>query len=321
MMDIRKVQVTGKSTYIVTIPKKWAVRSKLKSGSPLSIDYAEDGSLVIKPPGFKESKKIKKVRADKKPEHLKRDIIGLYIVGDHQTIEIQGNDLSREFREEIRNLCARLVGFELVESTDSTLVIQDYLDSDEFTIEKGIKRMSSIIYLMLEELYLAFEENDRSVCRDIIRRDDDIDRMFILVSRQYVNRMNLRKVSEKDDLSLIEAFYYRLAGSDIERIGDHISKIALHYEYTDIHPEFLKSLKELCRELQKIFMDSVESLREYDNELANMVLESGEQFDARLVIAGNMQAGDHIEIIIDSFSRIKDYASNIAEHAIDLSQL
>ncbi|TGC08754.1 AbrB/MazE/SpoVT family DNA-binding domain-containing protein [Methanolobus halotolerans] len=82
-MDTRKVQVTGKSTYIITIPKKWAVRSKLKSGSPLSILYAEDGSLIIKPPAFNEGRKARMVKVDKKLEHLKRDIIGLYIVGNH----------------------------------------------------------------------------------------------------------------------------------------------------------------------------------------------------------------------------------------------
>ncbi len=320
-MDTRKVQVTGKSTYIVTIPKKWAVKSRLKSGSPLSILYAEDGSLIIKPPGFKESKKTKKIKTDKKLEHLKRDIIGLYIVGDHHMVEIQGENLSRDFREEIKALCTRLVGFELVESSGTTLVIQNYLDSDEFTIEKGIKRMSSIIYLMLDELEQAFGENDRSMCKEIIKRDDDIDRMFTLVSRQYVNRLNLKKASSKDALSLIEAFYYRMAGREIERIGDHITKIALHYEYTEIHPDVLLLLAELCGELQTLFMDSIESLRQADNELGNRVLESGEAFDSKLVIAGNMPVYDSIEIIIDSFSRIKDYASNIAEHSIDLSQL
>ncbi|QLC49770.1 phosphate uptake regulator PhoU [Methanolobus zinderi] len=320
-MDTRKVQVTGKSTYIVTIPKKWAVKSRLKSGSPLSILYAEDGSLIIKPPGFKESKKTKKIKTDKKLEHLKRDIIGLYIVGDHHMVEIQGENLSRDFREEIKALCTRLVGFELVESSETALVIQNYLDSDEFTIEKGIKRMSSIIYLMLDELEQAFGENDRLMCKEIIKRDDDIDRMFTLVSRQYVNRLNLKKASSKDALSLIEAFYYRMAGREIERIGDHITKIALHYEYTEIHPDVLLLLAELCGELQTLFMDSFESLRQADNELGNRVLESGEEFDSKLVIAGNMPVYDSIDIIIDSFSRIKDYASNIAEHAIDLSQL
>jgi phosphate uptake regulator len=320
-MDTRKVQVTGKSTYIVTIPKKWAVKSRLKSGSPLSILYAEDGSLIIKPPGFKESKKTKKIKTDKKLEHLKRDIIGLYIVGDHHMVEIQGENLSRDFREEIKALCTRLVGFELVESSETALVIQNYLDSDEFTIEKGIKRMSSIIYLMLDELEQAFGENDRSMCKEIIKRDDDIDRMFTLVSRQYVNRLNLKKASSKDALSLIEAFYYRMAGREIERIGDHITKISLHYEYTEIHPDVLLLLAELCGELQTLFMDSFESLRQADNELGNRVLENGEEFDSKLVIAGNMPVYDSIDIIIDSFSRIKDYASNIAEHAIDLSQL
>jgi len=46
-MDTRKVQVTGKSTYIVTLPKKWAVDSGLVAGSLVRISYQDDGSIAI----------------------------------------------------------------------------------------------------------------------------------------------------------------------------------------------------------------------------------------------------------------------------------
>jgi phosphate uptake regulator len=320
-MDTRKVQITGKSTYIVTLPKKWASKEKLKSGSPLSIIYNDDGSLIISPPCVEKGRDIRKIKANKNLEHLKRDIIGLYIVGDYKYIEVHGEHLSGEFRDEIKNLCNRLVGLELAESSDKLLVIQNYLDIDEFTIEKGIKRMSSIIYLMFEEMHDAFENNDRSVCKDIIKRDDDIDRLFILVSKQFVSRLSLRKFSKNDSLSLIEAFYYRLAGNDIERIGDHISKIVLHYEHTEIMPDVLSQLKELCMVLQDMFMDSLESLRRSDNLLANQLLERGEEINGMLVIVAQSADNASIDMIIDSFGRIRDYASNIAEYSIDLSQL
>ncbi|MDI3486957.1 MAG: hypothetical protein PWQ50_2177, partial [Methanolobus sp.] len=80
------------------------------------------------------------------------------------------------------------------------------------------------------------------------------------------------------------------------RIGDHISKISLHFSYISLPQEVLAILVDLCRECQSLFMDSTEALRQSDSDIAN-------------------------ELIIDSFSRIKDYASNIAESAIDLSQL
>jgi phosphate uptake regulator len=320
-MDTRKVQITGKSTYVLTLPKKWAIRSKLEAGSHISIFYQEDGGLLLKPPISKVAQKTKKLKFNKQLEHLKRDIVGLYIVGDFQTVELTGDNISDEARREIKELCHRLVGMEVVESSDQKIIIKNFLDTEDFTIEKGLKRMSSLVYLMLEELASVFEENDRDMCQHIITRDDDLDRMFLLVSKQHVERLNLKKPSKHDNLNLVESFYYRLAANDIERIGDHISKISLHFSYISLPHAGLSILADLCRDCQSLFMDSSEALRESNNELANDVLGREGMFSEKLITASQLPVEDSIEMIIDSFNRIKDYASNIAESAIDLSQL
>ncbi|MBP1909142.1 phosphate uptake regulator PhoU [Methanolobus bombayensis] len=320
-MDTRKVQITGKSTYVVTLPKKWAVSSKLEAGSHISIFYQEDGSLLLKPPGVKSSKKKKKIKFNKELDHLIRDLVGVYIIGDHQTIEIIGENISSEATREIKDLCHRLVGLEMVENDEKKIVIKNFLDTEDFTISKGLKRMSSLVYLMLDELATAFEENDKELCKHVITRDDDLDRMFLLVSKQHVERLNLKKPSKHDKLSLVESFYYRLAANEIERVGDHISKIALHFSYISLPQDVLESLVDLCRECQSIFMDSTEALRESNSDLANDVLGREDQFNKKLISAAQLPTDESIELIIDSFSRIKDYASNIAESAIDLSQL
>jgi len=320
-MDTRKVQVTGKSTYVITLPKKWALSANLEAGSHISIFYQEDGSLLMRPPDVKTSKKKKKLKFNKELEYIKRDLVGLYIVGDYQTIEITGDDMSSGARKEIKDLCHRLVGMEIVESDKKKMIIKNFLDAEDFTIGKGLKRMSSLVYLMLDELASAFEENDKDMCSHIITRDDDLDRMFLLVSKQHVERLNLKKPSKHDKLNLVESFYYRLAANDIERIGDHISKISLHFSYTSLPEKTLTILVELCRDCQSIFMDSTEALRESNSDLANDVLGREEAFNKKLINAALISTEDSIELIIDSFSRIRDYASNIAESAIDLSQL
>lgn len=320
-MDTRKVQITGKSTYVLTLPKKWAIKSKLEAGSHISILYQEDGSLVLKPPVIKVAKKTKKLKFNNELQHIKRDIVGLYIMGDYQTIELTGDEISSQARREIKELCQRLVGLEIVESDDKKIVMKNFLDTEDFTIEKGLKRMSSIVYLMLDELEQAFERDDREICSHIISRDDDLDRMFLLVSKQHVERLNLKKTSRHDKLTLVESFYYRLAANDIERIGDHISKIALHFTYLSLSEDIRSILRELCRDSQSIFMDSSEALRQADSGLANDVLGRENQFNEKLINVSRLNSEDSIEMIIDSFSRIKDYASNIAESAIDLSQL
>ena len=49
-MEARKVQITGKSTYMITRPKKWAVDIGLQPGSLVSITYRDDGTLLLTPP-------------------------------------------------------------------------------------------------------------------------------------------------------------------------------------------------------------------------------------------------------------------------------
>jgi len=80
-MDMRKVQLTGKSTYIVTLPKKWAISSGLVAGSLLTVSYQDDGSLVITPPFCETASPKKRLRFDGSLDELKRDIIGSYIMG------------------------------------------------------------------------------------------------------------------------------------------------------------------------------------------------------------------------------------------------
>jgi hypothetical protein len=65
----------------------------------------------------------------------------------------------------------------------------------------------------------------------------------------------------------------------------------------------------------------VNSLRLSDIKLANNVLKEKYSFEAKLVVMNSLAAEPALEIITHSFRGIKDYAGNIAELTIDLSQL
>ena len=45
----RKLQVTGGSTYILSLPKEWVTRNQLKKGSLMVLCEEDDGSLSICP--------------------------------------------------------------------------------------------------------------------------------------------------------------------------------------------------------------------------------------------------------------------------------
>ena len=48
-MEIRKVQLTGKSSYTVSLPKVWATQLGLKEKSRVALSTLPDGSLRVTP--------------------------------------------------------------------------------------------------------------------------------------------------------------------------------------------------------------------------------------------------------------------------------
>ncbi|MEA1870120.1 MAG: phosphate uptake regulator PhoU [Euryarchaeota archaeon] len=320
-MDTRKVQVTGKSTYIVTLPKKWAVDSGLVAGSLVRISYQDDGSIAITPPTHDSDPPAKRLElGGKSMDAIMRDIIGAYVMG-HRSIEVHADHIPKETKKRVKSISQNLIGIEVVKETDTVIEINDLLDVGEFTIEKGIKRMSSLVFLMLDGLINYLKIKDDEILREIISRDDEVDRMYLLVSKQFITRLNLGRILKIDELSLIESFYYRLAAGNLERIGDHAVKIADAFSHTGV-PDAALGLGESVKVSQNLIANSIESLRKSDASLANDVLSENattKELLSKLMAATAVTSSP--EIVIDSLSRTGDYAANIAELAIDLSQL
>jgi phosphate uptake regulator len=320
-METRKVQVTGKSTYIVTLPKRWAVDSGLVAGSLVRVSYQDDGSIAIIPPAYEPDPPAKRLELeDKSMGAIMRDIIGAYVMG-YQSIEMQADHIPKEVKREIKRTCHNLIGVEVVEETDTRIVIQDLLATGEFTIGTGLKRISSLVVLMLDGVINYLRTEDCEYLREVISRDDDVDRMYLLISKQFIDRLNPGRASKMENLSLIESFYYRLAAGNLERIGDHAVKISDTFSHTGM-PDAALRIRESVKVSQNLVSSSIESLRKSDASLANEVLAGNDMAKERLLKSmAATTATPSSEIVFDSLSRTGDYATNIAELAIDLSQL
>ncbi|MEM3587290.1 MAG: AbrB/MazE/SpoVT family DNA-binding domain-containing protein, partial [Candidatus Jordarchaeaceae archaeon] len=80
--EIRKIQLTGKSTYIVSLPKSWVTRMKLNAGDQIAISES-NSSLILTPKGLikpdKQTEAAIKISQKDKPETIMRKIIALYL--------------------------------------------------------------------------------------------------------------------------------------------------------------------------------------------------------------------------------------------------
>jgi len=328
-MEARKVQITGKSTYMVTLPKKWAVGVGLQPGSLLSITYRDDGTLLLTPPMTQPFVSRKTLNISGDMNELKMDIIGAYVMG-HQFIDLHASLIPQEIRKEVKELCKNLIGSEIVEETENKIVIYDILDPGEFTIEKGLKRIYALVSGMLKDLIDAFNAKGRDeILSDIVARDEEVDRVYLLILKQFIRRLKAGWISKEDQLNLVEAFHYRLAADNLERIGDHAVKIANTLRAIDVDEDIPKDIIIRLVEVGKDSLNSVDknviALRSMDADLASRVLSENARIKKEILEINRLTIATPnalpLGIITDSISRIGDYAENIAELAIDLRQL
>ncbi len=329
MEEARKVQITGKSTYMITLPKKWAVDVGLQPGSLVSLSYRNEGTLLLTPSTTKPVISHKTLEINGEKNGLRRDIIGAYVMG-HQFIELHARTIPQEIRKEIQGICKGLIGSEIVEETKDKIVIYDILDPGEFTIDKGLKRMYALVYGMLKDLIDVFNaRRKKEMLCGIVSRDEEVDRVFLLISKQFIMRLKAGWVSKEDPLNLVEAFHYRLAADNLERIGDHAVKIANTLASIGSDDDLPHDITDKIACVGRNSLDSVEksiiSLRRVDVALAGTVLRENAKITMDISEINRLKMDTSnalpIGIITDSISRIGDYAGNIAELAIDLHQL
>ncbi len=81
----RKLQVTGGSTFILSLPKDWATRNELKRGSSMMLREEDDGTLTISPTKFEKKEKqdeaFIKVSLNDNPDAVMRTAISAYLNG------------------------------------------------------------------------------------------------------------------------------------------------------------------------------------------------------------------------------------------------
>ncbi len=326
--EIRKVQVTGKSTFVVSLPKRWAVSAGITSGSLVHMHPQEDGTLLLTSNGGFAPQSQKSMNIDGRTgEPLVRDIIATYVAG-YRVIELKGKTITLEQRRDITAIVKKLIGIEIIEETHDKVVIQDISNPGDMPIDLSFRRMHIKVQWMLDNTIKAMNTEDVSLASEVVRQDDEIDRLHLLISKQFMDILLHSRISEKSELGLAGAFYYRLASDQLERVSDHAGKIAsIILESREKIPHgILDEMVRIGTTSSKLVNDSVNSFTKCNVELANRVIEEHKKIGEELrrtrhpAATLNPDAVMSIGLIADSVKRIGDYAANIAELAIDFSK-
>ncbi|WP_251343372.1 phosphate uptake regulator PhoU [Haloplanus halophilus] len=326
MVETRKVQVTGGSTYTVSIPKDWATDNGVSAGSEVAF-YPEGDSLFMTPRTGEDRTEGTLDVGDLTGEELIRAVMTMYVSG-FDIIALESARITTDQRRTIRKATQSLVGLEVLEETRDRVVIRDLLDSSELSINNAVTRMRLIALSMLEDAVTALVDLDEDLARDVIQRDDDVDRLWMVVSRIFRATLRSPRAAEELGVTREVCFDYQSAARQLERIADHATKIAhLALNFQEPIPEDVAdALEELHDDaasvtdiaMDALFLDDSEDATRRANEARESVqdIDSHARSIDELLRELDPTRAQLLGLVVDSLSRSADYGGNIAETAL-----
>lgn len=333
---LRKVQLTGGATLIVSLPKEWVKNVKLKPGDYVVIIPQPDNSLKITL--AKEDRKTLeatiRISENMSPSAAVREFVARYLLG-YNVIKVVFSEGTRYQRDAIRDYMSRsMIGVEIVEESQNSMVVQCLAGFSELPLKTALRRMSNTTYYMVVDVVDSLKESNMENLQDIIKRDDDVDKFYLYIVRQ----MNLvasgiilpQHVGLKN---VRESIGYVMVAKAIERIADHATQIAqtqikLLNEGVRIDEEIRKAVYDLGSNVLELYVSTIKAIfkqdtitahdvadksteiRKLENEILKLILSTGDDV-IRKTLA--------LRIILESFKRIAFYSADISELVISLS--
>jgi phosphate uptake regulator len=329
----RKLQLAGGSTYLVSLPKRWVQRAGLNPGDTLFVEVESDGSVSVRHKSEARPqirRKIFEERGEEARDHLLRKLIGAYVSG-FGLIEVRFPPAKGPFvRRVAREFCRLVIGPEVIEESRGSILVQDLSDPSELSPEKCIRRMHLIVRAMLEDAINALKSGTLALAQDVAMRDQDVDRLYWMVAKQY--HLSHAATARGDaDLASAEIHGHRLVAKLLERIGDHAERMAKTFsvllEGKGIDPKLVKEIEEANNSAVKILDEAFHALVSGDIDEANRTIDARAHHQKLVDALSHRVATKKGEellalgTIVDSLGRTASYAADIAEQAINLAVL
>lgn len=345
-LGYRRVQCTGRGSYIISLPKEWVQDIGLKRGSEIAFNIQPDSTLTLVPRKIKEKEgrddankpKEYYISVDPKeaPESTLRMIRALYAIGaDIIRIHFRNPQEAAKYKNETKNFTRdTFLGSEIIDETPDEITLQILIKHSEFSIEKAIRRMAIVALLANKDAITALKDRSTTLFDSVINARNDVNRLGLYIVRQLKYGIERNLYRELGFRTPKEFLLYRIAVNDIENIGENAMNIINHIgafqKLIDDETLFLKDpvddeiytqLVNFYAQAQQLYEDAVKAMfkREYkDAEKLISRRESLIPLENELIMLISSKKLDPnvasiLRLIFDSTRRIMDYSRNMSE--------
>jgi phosphate uptake regulator len=336
--EVRKIQFTGRSTYILSLPKKWMNEMHLKPGDPVTIIREANNSLSILPNAkspVSNDEVITLILHDERGSSLKRKIVSMYLAGYNiMHLKSKSGRINSPQRDAVREVVRRnLVGTEIIADASDLITIQVLLNLPELPVNTAVRRMFLISIAMHKDAMAALAEQNHDLARTILESDDEVDRFSLYILRNLVMATKNERILQEMGLrSPSDSLSYRIAVRSIERVADHAAGIADKcLKITEkISTEVIQELDKMSRISLALLNDSVEAFLRRDYYLADSIVDKTEEIrsleneiilfldkEKTSFLTQHESTNVYIKLILEDIRRTAEHASDIAEAAMN----
>jgi len=345
-LGYRRVQRTGRGSYVISLPKEWMQDEGLEKGSELAFKIQDDSSLVLVPRKIMESRKdaeksrpkeywiIAEPRED--PQSVCRKIISLYVVSaDLIRIRLKGGEDISKHRMAIGNLVRNtLLGSEIIDETPNEITLQILINHPEFPVEKAIRRMAIIALSANKDAILSLKDMDQGLIQRVIEAYNDVNRLNIYAVRQLKFGLEQNLFKELGFKTPKEFLGYRIVANDIKSIADNAMNIAnnimtlrrliedqMLFLKEPIDEEVYSQISNFNSLAHQSFDESIKAMFKRSYEYADSIISKLDSFSTLendlITLMSSKKLDPNVSsvfrLILDSSRRVVEYSRDIAE--------
>ncbi len=332
--EARKIQFTGNSSYIVSLPKSWVTEMGLKRGDQVRMYRQGTNEILVSPQKLRMHKMtndeaVIEIGANENVDAVTRKIISLYFMG-FNTIAIKPKEgrLASSQRAAVKDVTKRLLmGVEIISDSSSGITLQVLVSLVELSVDGAFKRMIHLAKTMLSDAIIAASEGNIDLAKEVIQADDEVDRFGFYIIRQIeIAVRNKHMLKEIGFSNLRSCLGYRIVVKNIERTGDQAAIIA-------------KDVIEMKKSLKKSLHKDINKMSDFAAELiddACLAMFKDDYVQAEKIVTKSSSISTYEDVLpktLDSadkdayqarriagnLRRIAEYASDIAEIVLNMT--
>jgi phosphate transport system protein len=202
--------------------------------------------------------------------------------------------------------------------------VRQRFSEDLRVLEDEVQQTATQAQLLLEKALQALATSDPAICDQVIRGDDEVDKLYLDVERRILHLFALQ-TPVATDLRLLTALLH--INLHLERVGDqavNIAKIARLTRGLPQIPEVLHDLEEMGKLSLRMVSTAMDALARRDLELAGKLPELDDPIDhlnrgmlPKLLEASDdkrlLEWGIRMYVVSRQIERIGDNAVDIGE--------